>query len=231
MTPIPDPEWVSLDDWPGNLNANQLHIWRIALDSAPCRSQWLSRDESLRFGGTTNTAAAHRFCAMRCALRRLLGGYCGIAAADVTLVLGASGKPLLAGGRPPLFNLSHSHGQGLVAFSLNVPLGVDLEYRRPLADWQRIARRMFDSDACSRIEAAADPLSAFYRHWTALEARQKCFGQGIFGHPVASTDVGGVQFTPATGHVAALAWSDPGWSPQLRFLDFDRLDESAAANR
>jgi 4'-phosphopantetheinyl transferase len=231
MIPISAPEWAMSSAWPPALASDQLHVWRVSLDASPCRQALLSEPERLRLRGFANETLAHRFCAMRSALRRLLGGYCGISAAAVPLQLSESGKPSLAGDSPLQFNLSHSQGFGLIAFAHAIPLGVDLEYRRPLPDWQRIARRMFTADACSAIEAAEDTTRAFFQYWTALEARQKCIGQGIFGPAAEADGIAGVQFEPGRDLFGALAWADPDWLPQLQFLDFDRCSESIPGNR
>lgn len=49
----------------------------------------------------------------------------------------------------------------------------------------------------------------FFRQWTALEARQKAFGYGIFATPVPPDDLHCRHFFAADGFVAALATPHP----------------------
>jgi 4'-phosphopantetheinyl transferase len=64
---------------------------------------------------------------------------------------------------------------------------VDVEQRRPVPEWQGIARRCLppeESDAIGTLpEEQREP--AFLAAWCRLEARLKARGLGLFGPPAA----------------------------------------------
>ena len=74
-----------------------------------------------------------RFIATRGILRELLGGYVNLAPGHLEFDYGPQGKPTLRTALPQQsvqFNVSHSHGVALLAFSVGRRLGVDVELVR-----------------------------------------------------------------------------------------------------
>lgn len=133
-----------------------------------------------------------RFLLGRGALRLILGSWLGRDPAGLVLGAGPQGKPELLppseGGGPPLrFNVSHSGDLILLGFHPRRPVGVDVEQRRPVPEWQGIARRCLppeESDAIGTLpEEQREP--AFLAAWCRLEARLKARGLGLFGPPAA----------------------------------------------
>ena len=95
------------------------------------------------------------------------------------------------------FNLSHSQGRVLFAFSREIPLGIDLESVRPVRDKESLVRRFFSPAEASAFLAlpASRRLDAFYIGWTRKEAFVKAKGTGLsFG--LSSFDV---TLTPGSG--------------------------------
>lgn len=83
-------------------------------------------------------------------------------------------------GRPTLlgldFNISHSGEYVIMALS-DSSVGCDIERIRPGRD--SIADRFFSHAESAWIQAAEDPVRAFYRIWTARESYGKYTGEGI----------------------------------------------------
>jgi len=82
-------------------------------------------------------------------------------------------------GGPIEFNMSDSGGLLLVAVA-DVPVGVDIEKRRPM-DVIKFARRFFTESEANALEALpeVDRETAFFRAWTCKEAYVKGWGVGI----------------------------------------------------
>jgi 4'-phosphopantetheinyl transferase len=79
------------------------------------------------------------------------------------------------------FNLSHSRGLGLFAFTLDREVGVDVEYIRPSRKELDLAERFFspqEADALRVLPHSAQP-EAFFRSWTRKEAYIKARGGGL----------------------------------------------------
>lgn len=131
-------------------------------------------------------------------LRTLLGRYLAQDPRTLRFTPGAHGKPALLDDRPespatpkraavtpaPLsFNLSHSGGLALYAFSAIGPVGVDVEVADRPIDELAIAARAFDSEEVRRL-AELEPAvreQEFLRAWVRHEAALKCRGIGIGG--------------------------------------------------
>jgi 4'-phosphopantetheinyl transferase len=151
------------------------------------------------------------------------------------------GKPALAGELAEdwlRFNLSHSHGLALYAFTENREIGVDLEFIRPELAGEEIARRFFSSAEAAELAALPSHLrtEAFFNCWTRKEAYIKARGKGLSlpldqfdvslapgkpaallrarGEPDESSRWSLTALAPAQGYVAALAVE--GHAYQLR---------------
>jgi 4'-phosphopantetheinyl transferase len=192
----------------------EVHLWQEALDR---REEELERlrealsEEELRRAGRYHFERDRvRFVAGRGLLRRLLGRYLGVAPARVEIRTGPHGKPAVEGLR---FNLAHSGGLALYAFSRERELGVDLEQIRPVRDAEAIAERLFTAEENAMLRELAEPerLEAFFRLWTRKEACMKAAGTGLFGEASAGRWTL-LELTPAAGFIGALAVEGTGWS-------------------
>jgi 4'-phosphopantetheinyl transferase len=224
------------------LRANEVHVWRAALEQPASRVQRLVRtlsgDETARAGRFRFERDREHFIVARAVLRALLGRYLGIGPASVVLCYGRHGKPALAdecAADGLRFNVSHSDGLGLFAFTRGREVGIDLEHiRRDMVGWE-IAERFF-----SRLEIAmlrripADrQTEAFFSCWTRKEAYVKARGEGLSfpldqfdvsvapGQPAALLGVRGdshevskwslQDLSPGLGYGAALAVEGRAW--------------------
>lgn len=203
---------------PPALSPGTLHIWRLAHTVQPADLALLDADETAR-ARRMPTEAAREWQATRVCLRKILAGYTGRHPADLRFDANPDGKPQLSGG--PEFNLSHTRGQALLAVGVT-PVGIDVEPLRLPRNAKQIAARVFDPASQRQLSGLeGDALAmAFTRAWTALEARQKCIGQGIFGQRAAPADTGIKHVEPAENYVACIAWQPPSLAPTVEWLAF-----------
>ena len=68
-----------------------------------------------------------------------------------------------------------------VAVTPVAPLGVDVEFEKPLTDWRAVAARFFSPAERAQLAALAeaDREHGFYRCWTSKEAVIKATGEGL----------------------------------------------------
>ena len=170
------------------LGANEVHVWRARLDLETLvldrHSPVLSAEERERAVRFKFSKDRNHFIAARATLRHLLAGYLGEPPEDIQLEILRYGKPTLTADAkiPSLrFNLSHSHGFAMFAFSLGHELGIDLEKIRPEVAFEGIENNLFSPT--EKDELAALPLEhraeGFFLCWTRKEAYVKAHGQGL----------------------------------------------------
>lgn len=103
--------------------------------SAPARlASRLSADEHFRLGALHKEEDRARFAVVRATLRDVLGRELGLQPDRVAFEVDAQGRPRLVGGGPPDFNVSHAGHWGLLAYSPDVRVGVDIERLNALAE-------------------------------------------------------------------------------------------------
>ena len=165
-------------------------------------------------------------------LRTLLGRYLQVSPASIVFKYGSKGKPALAGPAGIDFNVSHSGGLAVFAFTADCEVGVDVERIRPRPDMQGIANRFFCSEEAAELMSltAGQREHGFYLCWTRKEAYIKASGDGLsvpldsfrvtlrpgqparFVHvandPTASTEWSLHDLHLAAGYAAALAYRD-----------------------
>ena len=122
----------------------------------------------------------HAFILARGGLRVLLGCYLGVCPAAVQFTYGSKGKPTLSGGSVE-FNVSHSGGLAVFAFTFGCEIGVDVEQIRSLPDMLEIASQFFCVEETAELMAlpAGERERAFFLCWTRKEAYIKATGDGL----------------------------------------------------
>lgn len=168
--------------------AGTVHVWRASLIQPPAiaqqLSQYLSPDEQAKVERFRFVQHQQRSLISRGILRTLLGRYLNIDPATLKFDYEAHGKPalLLSPGWPTLqFNLAHSQDLVVYAIVVNHPVGIDVEYQRPITDITEIAQRFFsksEQQALQRLSGEAQK-TAFFDYWTGKEAVLKATGQGL----------------------------------------------------
>lgn len=179
------------------LPEGSVHIWRASLDVSAASlarlAALLNPEESSRADRFVQQRDKHHFIVGRALLRLLLAGYFDLSPSSIQLETQQFGKLALATSQHPVplhFNLSHSHGLAIYAFTLGHELGVDLEWLRPEIASEEIAGRYFSIR--EREELLSLPSSArvegFFNAWTRKESYVKAHGKGL-QIPLDSFDV------------------------------------------
>lgn len=92
----------------------------------------------------------------------------------------AGGKPFVAGGRGPHFNLSHCEGLVACAVSADVALGVDVEPMDRRAPFEIVERNFADAEREWLLALPeAERTRGFFALWTMKEAFIKATGKGV----------------------------------------------------
>ncbi|MEH2269727.1 MAG: 4'-phosphopantetheinyl transferase HetI [Nostoc sp.] len=214
---------------------DEIHVWRIDLDQPESQLQnlaaTLSSDETARAERFYFQEHRQRFIAGRGILRTILGRYLGIQPLHVEFNYQHRGKPVLAdkfADSRLAFNLSHSQGLGLCAVNCTRPIGVDLEYIRPMSDLEALAKRFFLAREYEMLRSLSpnQQQEIFFRYWTCKEAYLKATGDGLsqleqVEVSLTPTEAAKLQITedwslfelvPANNYVAAVAIENFGWN-------------------
>lgn len=171
--------------------ADEVHVWCADLGALRHRRhafwQGLTSGEQARAAGMPVAAVRERWIGARAMLRSVLAAYLRLPPQQPRFVRGPYGKPELAGDPRfmPAFNLSHSGQRVLLAVTGPQGLvGVDVEQRRHLPDWEQIAAACFhplEVAALAALQARSPDAAgqAFIEVWTRKEAIVKALGLGL----------------------------------------------------
>jgi 4'-phosphopantetheinyl transferase len=176
----------TMKDW--RLETSQCHVWVAPLTAGAAEFSrlfnTLSPSERERAGRFHFEKDRNTYVQSHGILRSLLGFYLETKPEMLSFSASIFGKPYLSRPFDHLdlrFNLSHSNGMALFAFTRSHDVGVDIEHLHRLSDWEPVAEMMFSP--CERAELAAlspeHRLIAFFNGWTRKEAVLKATGEGI----------------------------------------------------
>ncbi|HEY9619870.1 MAG TPA: 4'-phosphopantetheinyl transferase superfamily protein [Crinalium sp.] len=189
------------------LDASEIHVWCADLEQSQSSiahfAKLLSADEQAKAARFRFERDRHHYTVGRGLLRTLLGRYLNLNPAKVQFVYGPHGKPELmdglGGDRTLRFNLSHSHGLTLYAFTVHQQIGVDIEYIRATPDAEQIVNSYFsEQEKATFSRLSPDQQSiAFFNGWTRKEAYLKAIGDGL-AHPLNQIEVTLTPDEPAT---------------------------------
>ena len=219
-----------------SLLADEIHVWSVPLAVGHRRlaelASVLADEERLRAGRYSHGPSREQFVVARAMLRVLLGRYLGIPHAALRLGAGPQGKPCLSG-RELYFNVSHTHGLALYAFTRRGEVGIDVERIRSCPTHLDMATRFFTPREAAALRTVPPGRSeeAFFHVWTRKEAFLKALGLGlshglerfevsvppdepsrvlhIDGDPRAAASWALHSLVPAPGYVGALASHGP----------------------
>ena len=171
------------------LGTNDVQVWRGYLDQPPATvdrfSELLSDDELSRANRFHFEIDRKHFIVARGYLRMLISRYQEIPPAEIQFSYTTYGKPLLVTTNPQVqpfhFNLAHSGGLAVYAFTRIGEVGVDVERIRPDFAADEIAERFFSPDECACLKKLSKELrhQAFFDCWTRKEAIIKAVGTGL----------------------------------------------------
>lgn len=167
------------------LTRETVHIWKIRWCEM---SEFLEDHVAVLDGGECERAERYyhiedksRYMTGKVVCKVLIGHYLGISADKVQFQTDHYGKPHLlqmCHEEEIYFNISHSGAWIFLAFSLESKVGIDVEERKELTNYQRIARTVFSSEEYEFL-LESDDIDVFYDIWTAKEAYIKWIGQGL----------------------------------------------------
>ncbi|MEM8733624.1 MAG: 4'-phosphopantetheinyl transferase superfamily protein [Planctomycetota bacterium] len=169
----------------------EVHVWtfplRVNESELADLEAALMPDEIARADRFLGADLRKHFVVARGRLRRLLGSYLGIGAAEIRFDYGEWGKPRLTNrplgnGSPESihFNLSHSGGEAAIAIS-RYPVGVDLEVAHPRTNHRAVRSQILSADeetAWQEMRTSQPDLETM-RLWICKEAFLKATGLGI----------------------------------------------------
>jgi len=217
-------------------------VWRVSVLESPIAelTRLLSAEERERAERFAFLRDRDQFIAVRGWLRRLLGAYLHRSPSDIRFALGPQGKPHLdEPGCDLQFNVSHSGDVGMLAFSRDRELGVDVERDERSVDVADLARSCFSDVEQRAFESLPTHRrrERFFQLWSAKEAYIKARGGGLsiplqdFSIDVSSESDEWIvtTSTPAdvpfqlvrrlpapAGYAAAVAVGGDSWKVQLR---------------
>ena len=170
-----------------------MHIWKVHLDGpalADSEESVLSSDETARANRFHFERDRARFIRCRSALRRLLGEYLALSAAEIRFKYLTNGKPQVDAEqnlRSLQFNVSHSADLALIAVGAigaignEKQLGVDIEKIRGDVDTNLLSERFFSPLEREGLRWLPEHLRVpgFFACWTRKEAFLKATGDGL----------------------------------------------------
>lgn len=200
------------------LGAREVDVWQASLDDKPAPAVQameaiLSDEEHERARRFFFARERVRFVVGRGILRVLLARYTGGSPQALTFTHGTNGKPALTageGGRAPLFfNVTHSDGLALYAFTRAGEVGIDVERIRELPDWEQVAASAFSPRELERLRATPPERrrDEFFNAWARQEAVLKALGTGLSSVEVFDSEHGFVvhPLKLKSGYAGALA--------------------------
>jgi 4'-phosphopantetheinyl transferase len=211
-----------------------VHVWRVSTDCQRCEvhhfRSLLNQNEVQHADQFRCEDHRRQFTVMRGFLRALLSEYLELPANELEIECDKYGKPGLPrhlNKKNLQFNVSHSHGHGLVALSCDAQIGVDLEFERKDPEFILLASTVLsDIQFAEFIKIpAAEQANSFYRMWTRKEAVSKAIGMGL-SMPFQCFDVSfQARETPQIGQMDS-RW---GQADQWSLHDIDVAPEFSAA--
>ncbi len=182
------PQWQPATQ-PPPLTADDVHIWRIALEVDDtllvCLRGILADDERKRAERFHFEKDRRHFITGRGAMRILLAGYLARGPEEIRLAYSNYGKPRLVDTDNTdnlRFNLTHSHGLALLAVTRGRDIGVDVERLRDMErNGESLAERFFSPREVAVLRSLPPEhrREAFFHCWTRKEAYIKANGKGL----------------------------------------------------
>ncbi len=173
------------------LESGSIHVFHTSLDIHSGHhalfQSWLSDEEKIRAEKIKLPYRQH-FILARGLLRQLLSIYSKLPPEKIQFSYTEQGKPIFANSLPNKsieFNLSHSRERVAFAFTLDTPIGIDLEYKVQRKHMDKIAYRFFPAHQYEQLShlTGEKKLNAFFNAWVHNEASLKALGYRLQTHP------------------------------------------------
>ncbi len=170
-------EWIDYEGEHLEIPVGEVHLW--LLEPSPIYVRYLDSAELLRYERIFNREVRASYSCAQGGLRRLAAIYMHRPPEQVAMRRQARGKPYVEGA--PEFNLSHTCGKAIAAFSMEA-VGIDVESIGRAVHADELARRFFFPEEAARIMSVdvTERKLTFLRHWVCKEAMVKLSGDGIY---------------------------------------------------
>jgi 4'-phosphopantetheinyl transferase len=188
------------------LSENDVHVWRLKLDSDQYEIseliKMLSLEEKRAAGRFHFEKHRRRYIGSHAGLRTILGRfYTDIRPEELRFGYGEYGKPHILAGffeGKLCFNMAASHELALIAVTRDNEIGVDVEFCRDLQDTDEIAAHHFTNSEIAAYQSLKGKrkIAGFYHCWTRKEAFIKAIGEGM-SYPLDRFEVSLVPEEPA----------------------------------
>lgn len=171
------------------LSNQDIHIWMIAINESEETFFWslLNDQEKEKANRYKISKPRREFIITRGLLKKLLGQYLSLNVIEINLEVTDHGKPFFKNAENIYFNISHSENLGVIAFTKNSEMGVDVEYMEEIKNYEDLVKRFFSKAEYEQFTKLKKNMQkkAFYTAWTKKEAYIKAIGYG-FHHSLAS---------------------------------------------
>lgn len=170
------------------LELGEIHVWRADFDRERSFVQavfeLLSPDEKQKAEKYHFERDRNNFIIARGILRQLLGEYLCLAPDEIRFSYNRFGKPALNFGNKAdvlRFNLSHSKGVVVYAFTQGQEVGIDIEHINNKFAIHPVAVNCFSPVEMSMLNTFSSnrQTAAFFTGWTRKEAYIKAVGKGV----------------------------------------------------
>jgi 4'-phosphopantetheinyl transferase len=171
------------------LKRQEVHIWKNALDldtgTIKKFPDILSDQETQKASRFHFDRDRRRYIAAHGHLRLILARYLGRNPKSLTFSTNQYGKPYLHSNQEDsiklYFNMSHSLNLSVIALSLDLETGIDIEYMNRDIDIMEIAKSFFSKREIEDLNSLPENMQkyAFFRSWTRKEAYLKEKGMGL----------------------------------------------------
>ena len=183
------PDWHEKDPIFGSTPGGRIEIYHLSVDDVadPLPKRWravLSDEEDEMVESYLQKRDRRRHAIGRVFLRLICAEQIGASPEHVSMAEGSCGKPKICGDGP-LFNLTYSGDSILVAVSLDIQLGVDLESANQPDVELESAQTVLTEPEQSRLAAVEDEHRRLLllHFWTCKEAVSKATGEGLVRPP------------------------------------------------
>ncbi len=213
----------------GGLNQAIIHVWHTNLEfhahEYELFKNWLSSEEKIR---AEKLAPYYRlgFIIARAVLRDLLAYYSEQYPQNLQFAYSDSGKPSLLNSKQRIeFNLSHSKNILAYIFTIDTPVGIDIEYINHRIHLDKIAYRFLPAYEYDRLQLlqGIKKLEGFFNAWVRNEALIKAMGSTLQTHPYSRYKLS------LNSHLSTLEYKKKGMNAQYAISNLSLYPDFATA--
>lgn len=170
-------DFLTLEDLKDKLSSNNLILIKAYTDKLLEEKllSYLTKEEIIKSEDYKSEIAKINYLASRAILNLTLKGLLEKGINDLRVKRDKNNKPYVENTLGLKFNISHTEGLVLLAFSKR-EVGIDVEKINYKFEFKDILENCFTRDEIINID---NNIISFYRYWTAKEAYLKCDGIGL----------------------------------------------------